>query len=75
MGDEEVNIIIIITKEDFQHYWRRKKERMTSPYSGRHFGYYKAASHWEYLSEVRVRMLSLVTKNVRVIVSQAMLNT
>ena len=60
MGEGEVNIII--TKEDFQHYWRRMKERTASSYSRRHFGHYKAAAHSEYLSEVHARMLSLTTK-------------
>ena len=31
MGEGEVSVII--TKEDFQHYWRRMKERMTSSFS------------------------------------------
>ena len=42
MGNGEVSVTI--TKEDFQHYWRRTKERTASSYSGRHFGYYKAAA-------------------------------
>ena len=32
MGDGEVSIIII--KKDFQHYWRRAKERTASSFSG-----------------------------------------
>ena len=50
MGGREVSVII--TKEDFQHYWRTMKERTASLYSGCHFGHYKAAAHSDYLSEV-----------------------
>ena len=53
---------MIITKEDFQHYWRRMKERTASSYSGRHFGHYKAAAHSDYLLEVHARAVKLVTK-------------
>ena len=42
MGDGEVSIII--AKEDFQHYWKRVKERTALSYSGRHFGHYKSAT-------------------------------
>ena len=60
MGEGKVSIII--TKEDFQHYWKRVKERTTSSYSGRHFGYYKSAAHSDYLLEVHARHLALITK-------------
>ena len=60
MGEGEVSIII--TKEDFQHYWKRVKERTASSYSGRHFGHYKAAAHSEYLSEVHAKHMALITK-------------
>ena len=63
MGDGEVSVII--TKEDFQHYWQRTKERrMASPYSERHFGNYKPAAHLDYLSEVHAhaRTVELVIK-------------
>ena len=39
MGDGEPNIII--TQEDYQHYWKQVKERIASSYSGLHFGHYK----------------------------------
>jgi hypothetical protein len=42
MGNGEVNIII--TREDFQHYWRRMKERTASSFSGRHVGHYTATA-------------------------------
>ena len=60
MGEGKVSIII--TKEDFQHYWKRVKERTASSYSGRHFGHYKAAAHSEYLSEVHAKHMALITK-------------
>ena len=60
MGEGEVSIII--TKEDFQHYWKRVKERTASSYSGRHFGHYKSAAHSDYLSEVHARHTALITK-------------
>ena len=52
----------IITKEYFQYYWKRVKERTASSYSGRHFGHYKSAAHSDYLSEVHARHLALITK-------------
>ena len=60
MGDGEVNIII--TKQDFQHYWRRVKERTASSFLGQHFGHYAAAAHSDLLSEVHARHLTLITK-------------
>jgi len=32
-----------VTVEDFQHYWQRVNERISSLYSDLHFGHYKAA--------------------------------
>ena len=60
IGDGEVSIII--TKEDFQHYWRRMKERTASSFSGRHFGHIAAAAHSDLLSEAHARHLALITK-------------
>ena len=60
IGDGEVSIIII--KEDFQHYWRRVKERTASSFSGRHFGHYAAAAHSDVFSEAHTRHLALITK-------------
>ena len=60
MGEGEVSTII--TKEDFQHYSKRVKERIASSYSGRHFGHYKAAAHSDYLLEVHTKHVALVTK-------------
>ena len=60
MGDGEVTIII--TKEDFQNYWKRAKERTASSFAGRHFEHYTAASHSDFLSEVHARHIVLITK-------------
>ena len=60
MGDGEVSIII--TKEDFQHYWRRVKERTASSFLGRHFGHYAAVAHSDLLSDAHTRYLALITK-------------
>ena len=60
MGTGEVNITVSI--EDFQYYWRRIKERISSSYSKLHFGHYKSAAHSVYLSDCHAAKLSLTTK-------------
>ena len=60
-GEGEVSIII--TKEDFQYYWRKVKERTALSFSGHHFGHYAAAAHLDALSEVHARRLALITKS------------
>ena len=60
MGDAEVSIII--TKGDFEHYWRRAKKLTASSFLGRHFGYYTAAAHSDLLSEAHTRHLARITK-------------
>ena len=59
MGEREVTIAV--SKEDFQHYWKRAKERTSSSYSGIHFGHYKAAAHSDLLSKTHALKLSLIT--------------
>ena len=61
MGGGEADIVV--TKEDFQHYWRRVKERTSSLYSGLHFGHYKAAAHSDYLSRIHALMVPLITES------------
>ena len=61
MGKGEVDIVV--TEEDFQHYWRRVKERTSSSYSGLHFGHYKAAAHSDYLSRIHALKVSLITES------------
>ena len=58
MKDGEVDIVI--TEEDFRHYWRRARERTASSFSRLHFGHYKAAAYSEYLSDVHSLKLSLI---------------
>jgi hypothetical protein len=48
-----------ITRQDFQHHWRRSKERTSSSVSGLHYGHYKAATHSELLSEIHALMTEL----------------
>ena len=60
MGDREVNIII--TREDYQHYWKRVEERIASSYSGLHFGHYKSAAFLDYLLEILSKKLTLISQ-------------
>ena len=60
VGNGKVDIFI--TKEDFQHFWKRAKERTSSSRSGQHIGHYKAAALSDYLSEVHALKLSLISK-------------
>ena len=60
MGEGEVSIIT--TKEDFQYYRKRVKERTVSSFSGHHFGHYASAAHSDTLSEVHTRHLTFITK-------------
>jgi hypothetical protein len=48
-----------ITKEDFQCYWTKPKERTSSSISGLHYGHYKAASKNDMLSEIHALMTKL----------------
>ena len=61
MKDGRVDIVV--TVDDFQHYWRRAKERTSSSYSKLHFGHYKSAARWDYLLEVHALKLSLISKS------------
>jgi hypothetical protein len=58
---ERWEVSIIITKEDFQQYWRGVKERILSSFSGQQFGHYAAVAHSDLLSEVHSRHLVLIT--------------
>ena len=50
---QDGDIRIAITKDDFQAYWRRMNERTSSLFSGLHFSHWKAAVRSDYLSEKR----------------------
>ena len=57
--DPRLRISCEITKEDFQKYWRKTKERTSSSISGLHFGHYKAAAANDTLSEIHALMTEL----------------
>ena len=42
---EAGEVDIVVTADDFQHYWKRAKEKTSSSYSKLHFGHYKAAAY------------------------------
>ena len=58
--NDELDIAVIV--DDFNHYWRRAKERTTSSYSKLHFGHYKLAVYPDYLLEVHALKFSLISK-------------
>jgi len=51
---EAGEVDIVITQDDFQHYWKRANERTSSSYSGLHFGHYKAAAFSDKLSHIQL---------------------
>ena len=55
-------IATYVTAEDFQYYWQRANERISSSYSGLHFGHYKAASFDPKLLKLHADKLSLCAK-------------
>ena len=55
-------IATYVTVEDFQYYWQRANERISSSYSGLHFGHYKAASFDPELSALHAAKLTLCAK-------------
>ncbi len=52
-------IATFVTAEDFQYYWQRANERISSSYSGLHFGYYEAAAFDPELSALHAANLTL----------------
>ena len=60
MSNEEV--ATYVTVEDFQHYWQKANERISSSYSGLHFGHYIAASFDKELSALHAGKLSLAAR-------------
>jgi hypothetical protein len=59
---EEGKLSIIRTKEDFQHYWRRVKERTASSFLGPHFSHYASTAHSDLLSEAHTHHLTFTIK-------------
>jgi len=51
-----------VTVEDFQYYWQRANERISSSYSGLHMGHYKAASFDPHLSALHAQKLTLCAR-------------
>ena len=60
---EQGEVDIVVTADNFQHYWKRVKERTALSYSKLHFGYYKLAAHSDLLSEVHALKLSFIKSN------------
>ena len=60
LSNEEVETYV--TAEDFQYYWQRSNERISSSYSGLHFGLYKAAAYNVELSALHTKKLSLCAR-------------
>ena len=60
MTREEV--IICVTAEDYQYYWKRVKKRISSSYSRLYFRHYIAAADSETLSKLHVAKISEVAR-------------
>ena len=59
---ESGEVDIKVTKEDFQYYWKKVRERTASLYSGLHFGHYIAAAFSNRLSEIHALKLLVIAK-------------
>ena len=57
--DPQLQLSCEITKEDYQHYWKKPKERTSSSISGLHYGHYKAAATDDTLSKIHALMTEL----------------
>ena len=55
-------VSVIITPEEFQHYWKRPKEKTSSFIYGIHFGHYKAAAQSNDLSGFFAKQVTLVAR-------------
>jgi len=60
MEGGEVDIVVSV--EDFQHYWQQAKEKTASSFSGLHFGHYKAIAASDFLPKVYALKLTLISK-------------
>jgi hypothetical protein len=54
---------IIITPEDFKHFWRKVNEFTSSSMSGVHYGHYKAAIQDDLSTKVLARQLTVVARS------------
>ena len=59
---EAGQVDIVVTKDDFQHFWKRMNERTASSYSKLHIGHYKAAAYSDELSTAHSLKLSLISQ-------------
>ena len=59
---EEGNVNIVVTKDDFQYFWKRMNERTSSSYSKLHIGHYKSAAYSDELSKIHALKLSLISQ-------------
>jgi hypothetical protein len=57
--DPQLHISCKITKEDYQHYWKKPRECTSSSISGLHYGTYKAAAHSDHLSKIHALLTEL----------------
>jgi hypothetical protein len=57
--DPRLRLSCEITKEDFQQYWRKPRERTSSSISGLHYGHYKAAATDDTLSKIHALLTEL----------------
>ena len=64
MGVELSNgeICVVITPEEFRHFWGRAREGTASSISGIHFGHYKAAAKSELLSGFLAKQVTLIAR-------------
>ena len=51
---------IVITPDDFKHFWQKVNEFTSSSMSGVHYGHYKAAIQDELISEVIALQLTVL---------------
>lgn len=49
----------IISKEDYQKYWKTSKEKTSSSFSGLHFGHWKAAAYDNNISELHAMLTQI----------------
>jgi hypothetical protein len=58
MGPDN-QILMVITKQDFQAYLKKSKERTSSSLSGLHFGHYKATMYKVTLSKMHAVFMDI----------------
>ena len=58
-----------ITEEEWASHWNKAREDTSSSYSGRHFGYYKAARHSKHILQFQA-LLATVLFNKGVVLSR-----